>query len=81
MISLLDKTFEILAEGLALESSVSLIIMDKAVILRSRMERIMLLRFQMLHLGLTLDGFKDVLDRELQRGEAVIYSASSSGIC
>jgi len=40
----------------------------------------MLLRFQTLHPGLTLDGFEDVLDRGLQRGEAVIYSVRSEWI-
>ena len=40
----------------------------------------MLLRFRTLRPGLTLDGFKDVLDQELQRGEVVIHSVSSDGL-
>jgi len=41
------------------------------------MGRIVLLRFWRLHLGLALDGFKDVLDQELQQGEAVVHLVSS----
>jgi len=59
----LDKIFEILAEGSTLGSPVLLVIMERVVVLRSRTGRIMLLRFQTLHPGLTLDGFEDVLDR------------------
>ena len=51
--------------------------MERAVVLRSRTERIMLLWFLMLHPWLTLDGFKDVPEWELQEGEAVIHSVSS----
>jgi len=31
----------------------------------------------MLHSGLTLDGFEDILNQELQRGEAVIHPTGS----
>jgi len=41
------------------------------------MRGIMWLRFWMSHPGLTLDSFEDVLDRELQRSEAVVHLASS----
>ena len=58
-------------------SLVSLAIMKRSIVLCSWPGRIMLLRFRMLHSGLILDGFEDVLDRELQRGEAVIHSVSS----
>ena len=44
-ISLLDKTFEILAEGLALESLMSLAIIKRTVVLRLRTRRIVLLQF------------------------------------
>jgi len=74
---LLDKIFEILAEGSTLGSPVSLEIMERAVVLRFGTGSILLLRFQTLHPGLTLDGFEDVLNRELQRSEAVIHSVSS----
>ena len=40
----------------------------------------MLLRFRMLHPGLTLDDFGDVLDRELQLGESIIHSVSSEWV-
>ena len=62
---LLDKIFEILAEGSTLGSPVLHVIMERVVVLRSRTGRIMLLRFQTLQPGLILDGFEDVLDREL----------------
>jgi len=42
-ISLSDKIFEIFAEGLTLESLVPPAVMEKAVIIRSRAGRIMLL--------------------------------------
>jgi len=57
-ISLMDKIFEILAQGLALESPVSLTIIERAVVFHSKTGKIMLLWFQPLHPGLTLDGFK-----------------------
>jgi len=44
-ISLLDKTFEILTEGMALGTPVFLVIMERAIVFRSGMERIMLLHF------------------------------------
>jgi len=54
-----------------------LAIMKKAVTLRSGMGRMVLLWLQMLHPRLTLDGFKDILDKEFQWGEAVIHPVSS----
>jgi len=41
------------------------------------MRMIVLLWIQMLHAGLNLNDFEVVLDREFQRGEAVIHSISS----
>ena len=76
-ITLLDKIFKVLREGPTLGSLVSLPVMERVVVLLSEMSGVMLLCFRMLHLGLTLDGFKDVLDRELQRGEAVIHPVGS----
>ena len=60
---LLVNVFEKLAEGPTLKNLVSLAIMEKAIVL-SGMGRIMLFQFQILHPGLNLDGFEDVLDRE-----------------
>jgi len=37
----------------------------------------MWLRFRTLHLGLTHDGFEDVLDMEFQQSEAVVHPISS----
>ena len=54
-----------------------LAIKERAVIFRSETGRIMLLWFQTLHPVLTLDGFEDVLNQELQRDEAVIHSVIS----
>ena len=59
---LLDKTSEILVEGLALGSLVSLTIMEREIVLRSGTGRI---RFRTLHPRLTFDVFEGVLDREL----------------
>ena len=64
-IFLLDKIFEIFEDGPTLGSSVSFAIMERTVVLRSGMGIIMLLRFQTLHSGLTLDSFVDVLDLSL----------------
>ena len=74
---LLDKTFEILVEGLVLGSPVSLTIMEREIVLRSGTGRI---RFRTLHPRLTLDVFEGVLDQELQWGEFVIYSITRSGL-
>jgi len=71
-IPLLDKTFEILVEGLTLESPMALVIMERTIVLRSGTGMIMLLRFRTLHSVLTLDDFENVMYRELQRGEAII---------
>ena len=69
-ITLLDKIFKVFIEGLTLGCLVSLVVMKGAVVLRSGTSRVVLLCFRMLQPGLTLDVFKDILDRELQRGEA-----------
>ena len=76
-ISLLDKIFEKLAEGPTLGSPVSLAIVKRVVVLLSGIGRVMLIRFQMLHPGFTIDSFEDVLDQKLQQGEAVIHAVSS----
>jgi len=39
-ISLLDKIFKVLMEGPALRGPVSLVVMERAVVLRSRMSRV-----------------------------------------
>ena len=62
---LLDKVFEIHVGGSVLGSPMSLGIMKKAVILRSRMGRIVLLWIQTLHSRLILDGFEDSLESKL----------------
>jgi len=64
-------------EGPTLESPMPFVIMKRKVILYSGTGAIVLVWFRTLHLGLGLDAFKDVLDRELQRGEAIIHSVSS----
>jgi len=71
------KIFEILAEGPVLESSVSFAALEGVVVFRSGMSTIVWLCFRTLHPGLALDSFEDVLDRELQRSEAVIHPTSS----
>jgi len=49
----------------------------RAVILRSETRGIMCLRCRTPHPGLILDGFEDVLNRELQQSEAVVHPLSS----
>jgi len=56
---------------------VSLTVIEGSVVLHFRMSRVVLLYFRTLHPGLTLDGFEDVLDRELKWGEAVIHPVDS----
>jgi len=73
----LDKIFEILAEGSTLESPRSLAIMEGEVIFHSKTSKTVWLRFWMFHPELTLDGFKDVLDREPQWSKFVVHSISS----
>ena len=75
----MNKIFKILVEGPTLGSLVSFAIMER-VVLRSGTGRTMLLRFQMLHPGLTLESFEEILDRELQRSEVVIHSVNSKWI-
>jgi len=65
-IPLLDKVFEIHAKGLALGSLMPLAIIERAVILRYGTGRIMFLWLWTFHLRLILDGFENVLNRELQ---------------
>ena len=66
-ITLLDKIFKILTEGLTLRSLVSLAVVKRTIVSRSRTSRVMCFCLRMLHPGLSLDGFKDVLNWELQR--------------
>jgi len=51
--------------------------MEGAIVLHSGTSMVVLLCFWMFHPGLTLDGFEDVMDRELQRDEAFIHSIGS----
>ena len=51
-----DKIFNVLTEGLALRSLVSLTVLKGAVIFHSEMSRVVLLCFRILHPRLTLDG-------------------------
>ena len=76
-IALLDKIFKILAERLALRSSVSLVVVDAIIVSRFGPSRVTHVCLRTLHPGLTFDGFEDVLDRELQRGEAIRYLVRS----
>jgi len=62
---------------MAPESLVSLALMEGAVVFRFEMSRIMRLRFRTLHLGLTFDGFEDVMDWEIQWSESIIDPVSS----
>jgi len=64
-ITLLDKIFKILSERPTLRSLVSFAVMKGAVVFRSGASKVVLLCFWTLIPGLTLDGFKDVLDWEL----------------
>ena len=48
-ISLLDKTFEILMKGLTMESLVSLVVMEGAVVFHFGISKIVWLRFRTLH--------------------------------
>ena len=75
-IALLDKIFKNLTEGSALRSSVSLTVVEGTIVSCSGTSRVAYFCLQTLHPGLTLDGFKDILDWELQRGEAVGYLVS-----
>ena len=56
-------------EILALRSSVSIIVIKETVVFHFGVNKVV-------HLGLTFDGFEDVLDRELQRDEAARYLIS-----
>jgi len=73
----MDKVFKIHAERSTLGSLMPLAIMERAVILHSGSGKIVLLWLLMLHPRLIVDGFEDVLDRELQWSEVVIHSVSS----
>ena len=72
-IALLDKIFKILAKGSTLRSSMSLAIMKRTIFSHSGMSRVICFCLWMLHPGLSLGGFEDVLDWKLQRGKAVGY--------
>ena len=73
-IILLDKIFKVLTEEPTLRNLVSFVLMEGAVDLRSGTSMVMWFFFWMLNSGLTFDGFEDVLNRELQQGEVVVYS-------
>ena len=76
-IALLDNIFKVLTERRSLRSSASLVVVVGIVVSRfeeSRVAGVCLWTFQP---GLTFDGFEDVLNRELQRGETVRYLVSS----
>ena len=76
-IALLDNIFNILAERLALRSSVSIVVVKRIVVSRFVASKIAGVCLWILHPGQTFDGIEDVLDRELQRGETVRYLVSS----
>ena len=75
--SLVDKIFVVLMERPTLSGMMSLAVMIEAVAFHSRASRVVWPCFQTLHSELTFDGFEDILDRELQRGEAVIHLVGS----
>jgi len=68
-IALSDKIFKILTEELTLRSLISLAVVEEIVVSRFGTSRVMCFYLRMLHSGLTLNGFEDVLNRELQRSE------------
>jgi len=51
--------------------------MEGTIVSRFGASRVMRVCLQTLHPELTFDGFEDVLDRKLQRGEVVRYLVSS----
>ena len=75
--ALLNEIFEVLTEGPTLRSLVSLAAMKGAVVFRSGIGMAVWLRFRTLHPGFTLDGFEDILNRELQQSEIVIHPVGS----
>ena len=76
-IALLDKIFNVPTEGPTLRSPVSFVVMEGAVVLRSRTSMVVWFCFWTLYLGLTFDDFEDILDRELQGDKAVIHPVGS----
>jgi len=71
------KIFKVLTEGPTLRSLVSFAIMEGTVVSRFGTNMVVCFCLRTLHPGLTVDGFEDVLDRELQRGEVIGYSVGS----
>ena len=76
-ITLMDKIFKLLTERPTMRSSISLVVMEGTVVSCFMASRVIHVCIQTLHPGLIFDGFEDVLDQELQRGEAVRYLVSS----
>jgi len=74
---MLDKIFKVFMGGPTLRSPMPHAVIVGAVFLRFETSRVVLLYFWTFHPGLTLDGFEDVLDREVQWGEAAIHLVSS----
>ena len=61
-ITLLDKIFKILTEGPTLRSSVPLAVVEGTIVSRSGTSMVVYFCLRMLHTGLTLDGFEEVLN-------------------
>ena len=69
--SLLDKIFKVLTEGPTLRSSVYFLFMKGIIVSHSGTSKVVCFCLRMLRPELNFDGFKDVLDRELQLDEAI----------
>ena len=72
-IALLEKIFKILTEESIMRSLMPLVVVERTIVSRSGMSRVVYFCLRTLYPGLSLDGFEDVLDLELQQGEAVGY--------
>ena len=60
-----------------MRSLISLAVMERGIVLRFGTSTGVRFCFQMLHPGLVFDGFEDVLNRELQQGEAAVHPIDS----
>ena len=76
-ISLMNKIFKMLHKGITLNSVVPPAIMVGTILICSRMGWIMLGCLRGLHLGLFLDGAKDLVNRKLQWGEVSVHLENS----
>ena len=76
-ISLMNKIFKMLHKGITLNSVVPPAIMVGTILICSRMGWIMLGWLRGLHLGLLLDGAKDLVNRKLQWGEVSVHLENS----